>query len=46
MTAEALGTAVFFLGLKKDSPCQKLGGVDWLIMEKEGRNILSPGLKD
>ncbi len=44
-TADALATAVFVLGPKKGySLCQKLGGVDCLIVDKEEKIIFSPGL--
>ncbi len=46
MMADALATAVFVLGPEKGyTLCQKLEGVDCLIMDKEGKIILSPGLK-
>jgi thiamine biosynthesis lipoprotein len=47
MTADALATAVFVLGLEKGySLCRKLEGVDCLIVDKEGKTIFTPGLKD
>jgi len=47
ITADGLATAVFVLGAKKGySLCQKLEGVDCLIVDKEGKIIFSPGLKD
>jgi thiamine biosynthesis lipoprotein len=47
MTADALATAVFVLGPEKGySLCQKLEGVDCIIVDKEGKIIFSPGLKD
>lgn len=47
MTADALATAVFVLGPEKGySLCQKMEGVDCLIVDKGGKIILSPGLKD
>ena len=47
MTADALATAVFVLGREKGySLCQKLEGVDCIIVDKEGKIIFSPGLKD
>jgi thiamine biosynthesis lipoprotein len=47
MTADALATAVFVLGPEKGySLCQKLEGVDCIIVDKEGKTIFSPGLKD
>jgi thiamine biosynthesis lipoprotein len=46
MTADALATAVFVLGREKGySLCQKLDGVDCLIVDKEGKIIFSPSLK-
>ena len=46
MVADALATAVFVLGPEKGySLCQKLEGVDCLIVDKEGKIILSPGLQ-
>ena len=45
MTADALATAVFVLGPEKGfSLCRKLEGVDCLIVDGEGKIILSPGL--
>jgi len=45
--ADALATAVFVLGREKGySLCQKLEGVDCLIVDKEGKIIFSPALKD
>ena len=47
MVADALATAVFVLGPEKGYVlCQKLKGVDCLIVDKEGKIILSPGLKN
>jgi thiamine biosynthesis lipoprotein len=47
MIADALATAVFVLGREKGySLCQKLDGVKCLIVDKEGKTIFSPGLKD
>ena len=47
MTADGLATAVFVLGPEKGySLCQKLKGVDCLIVDKEGKIITSPRLKD
>lgn len=47
MIADALATAVFVLGPEKGySLCQKLEGVECLIVDKEGKTIISPGLKD
>ena len=46
MMADALATAIFVLGPEKGySLCQKLEGVDCLIVDKEGKGIFSPGLK-
>jgi len=46
MTADALATAVFVLGSEKGyALCQKLEGVDCLIVDQEGKIIISPGLK-
>jgi thiamine biosynthesis lipoprotein len=45
--ADGLATAVFVLGSEKGySLCQKLEGVDCLIVDKEGKMIFSPGMKD
>jgi len=45
--ADALATAVFVLGPEKGySLCQKLEGVDSLIVDKEGKITISPGLKN
>jgi thiamine biosynthesis lipoprotein len=47
ITADGLATAVFVLGAEKGySLCQKLDGVKCLIVDKEGKIIFSPGLKD
>ena len=47
ITADGLATAIFVLGAEKGySLCQKLEGVDCLIVDKEGKIIFSPGLKD
>ena len=47
ITADGLATAVFVLGAEKGySLCQKLEGVDCLIVDQEGKTIFSPGLKD
>jgi thiamine biosynthesis lipoprotein len=47
MVADALATAVFVLGPEKGySLCQKIEGADCLIVDKEGKIILSPGLKN
>ena len=46
MIADALATPVFVLGPEKGySLCQKLEGVDCLIIDKEGKRIFSPSLK-
>jgi thiamine biosynthesis lipoprotein len=46
MAADALATAVFVLGPEKGyALCQKLDGVECLIVDKEGKIIFSPGLK-
>ena len=46
MAADGLATAVFVLGPEKGySLCQKLEGVDCLIVDKDGKITLSPGLK-
>jgi len=46
MVANALTTAALVLGPEKGySLCKKLEGVGCLIIEKEGKIILSPGLK-
>jgi thiamine biosynthesis lipoprotein len=47
MTTDGLATAVFVLGPEKGyALCQKMEGVECLIVDKEGKRILSPGLKD
>jgi thiamine biosynthesis lipoprotein len=47
MTADALATAVFVLGPEKGyALCQKLDGVNGFLVDKEGKVIFSPGLKD
>jgi thiamine biosynthesis lipoprotein len=46
MMTDGLATAVFVLGPEKGyALCQKLEGVECLIVDKEGKRILSPGLK-
>jgi len=46
ITADALATAVFVLGPEKGySLCQRLEGVECLIVDKKGRITLSTGLK-
>ena len=45
--ADAMATAIFVLGPEKGySLCQRVGGTNCLIVDKEGKIILSPGLKD
>ena len=47
MMADALATAVFVLGPEKGySLCQRLEGVNCLIIDKEGKMISSPNLRD
>jgi len=47
MISDAFSTTVFVLGPEKGySLCQRVGGMDCLIVDKEGKIILSPGLKD
>jgi FAD:protein FMN transferase len=47
MTADALATALFVLGPEKGyALCQKMDGVNCLIVDKDDKVILSPGLKD
>lgn len=47
MTADALATAVFVLGPEKGySLCKRLEAVQCLIMDRQGRIMLTPGLKD
>jgi thiamine biosynthesis lipoprotein len=47
MTTDGLATAVFVLGPEKGyALCQKLEGVECMIVDKEGKRFLSPGLKD
>jgi thiamine biosynthesis lipoprotein len=46
MMADALATAVFVLGPEKGyTLCQKLEGIDCLIVDQEGKIIFTPGLK-
>jgi len=46
ITADGLATAVFVLGVEKGySLCQKLEGVDCLIVDKEGKIMFSPDLE-
>lgn len=47
MTADGLATAVFVLGPEKGyALCQKIGGVECLIMDREGKAVMTPGLKE
>lgn len=47
MTADGLATAVLVLGPEKGyALCQKIGDVECLIMDGEGKIILSPRLKE
>lgn len=47
MTADGLATAVFVLGPEKGyALCQKIGGVECLIMDGEGRPTVTPGLRE
>lgn len=47
MVSDALATAVFVLGPERGySLCQKVEGVECLIVDREGKIILSPGLKN
>jgi thiamine biosynthesis lipoprotein len=47
MISDAFSTTVFVLGPEKGySLCQRERGMDCLIVDKEGKIILSPGLKD
>ena len=47
MTADALATAVFVMGPEKGyALCQKMDGVNCFIVDRDGRVIVSPGLKD
>jgi thiamine biosynthesis lipoprotein len=46
MMTDALATTAFVLGPEKGyALCQKLEGVECLIVDREGKRILSPGLK-
>jgi thiamine biosynthesis lipoprotein len=46
ITADALATAIFVLGPEKGyALCRKIDGVGCLIVDKEGKIILSPNLK-
>jgi len=47
MTADGLATAVFVLGsVKGNDLCQKMKGVECLIVGREGKAVMTPGLKD
>jgi len=47
LTADALATAFFVLGPEKGySLCRKLDGVECLIVDKEGKTIISPESKE
>jgi thiamine biosynthesis lipoprotein len=47
MTADALATAVFVLGPEKGyALCQKIEGADCLIVDREGKTVFSPGLRE
>ena len=47
MISDAFSTTAFVLGPEKGySLCQRVGGMDSLIVDKEGKIILSPGLRD
>ena len=47
MTADAMATAVFILGPEKGyALCQKIGGVECLIVDGEGKAVMTPELKD
>jgi thiamine biosynthesis lipoprotein len=47
MTADALATTVFVLGPEKGYfLCQRIEGVECLIVDKDGKSFFSPGLKD
>ncbi len=46
-TADGLATAVFVLGPEKGyALCQKIGGIECLIIDGEGKAVMTPGLKD
>jgi len=46
-TADALATAIFVLGSEKGyALCQRLEGVDCLIVDADGKTIFTPNLKD
>ena len=47
MTADGLATAVFVLGsVKGYDLCQKMKGVECLIVDGDGKVVMTPGLKD
>lgn len=47
ITSDALATAVFVLGPEKGySLCQRVEGTDCVIVNREGKMVLSPGIKD
>jgi len=47
MMADGLATAVFVLGTEKGyTLCQRLEGVECLIVDREGRTMMTPGLKE
>lgn len=47
MTADAMATAVFILGPEKGyALCQKLEAVECFIVDREGRRLATPGLKE
>jgi len=47
MTADGLATAVFVLGsVMGYDLCQKMKGVECLIVDREGKAVMTPGLKD
>jgi thiamine biosynthesis lipoprotein len=47
ITADALATAIFVLGPEKGYPlCQRLEGVDCLIVDRDGKTVFTQNLKD
>jgi len=47
MTSDGLATAVFVLGPEKGyALCQKIGGLECLIMDGEGKTVMTPGLQE
>lgn len=47
MMADGLATAVFVLGTEKGYDlCQKIAGVECLIVDGVGKSVMTPGLKD